>query len=102
MFAQLTALFLPFFLCSSVLAHDDDGCPQNFRRCNDQCLDKTKNHTIPCEEGPWGKCLSARFPFYCALTNTCKRKDETLWGSLFNGSPGSFWYDHWAKIEKNC
>eukprot|EP00091_Calanus_sinicus_P003586 TRINITY_DN13760_c0_g1_i1.p1 TRINITY_DN13760_c0_g1~~TRINITY_DN13760_c0_g1_i1.p1 ORF type:complete len:158 (-),score=36.47 TRINITY_DN13760_c0_g1_i1:42-491(-) len=71
-------VFRPFLLLlllgQGVDAHDNDGCPQNFRRCNDECLDQHNNHTLPCDQGPWGKCLSPSFPFFCPLTNTCIRK----------------------------
>merc|ERR1711925_26176 len=42
-----------------------------------------------------GKCLSANFPFFCPLTNTCMRKDEICGEDCFDGSSTSFWYDHW-------
>ena len=95
MFARLIALIL-LLRCSYLLAHNDDGCPQHLRRCNDKCLDRTTNHTAPCVEGPWGKCLSARYPFFCPLTNTCIRKEELCGDTCFNGHPDSIWYDHWT------
>ena len=94
-------LLLGVLLVHGLAAHDNDGCPQNFRRCNDECLDKHSNHTVPCEQGPWGKCLSATFPFFCPLTNTCIKKDHICGEDCFDGSPGSFWYDHWYNTKEN-
>ena len=82
-------LLLVVLLVQGLAAHDNDGCPQNFRRCNDECLDKHSNHTVPCEQGPWGKCLSATFPFFCPLTNTCIKKDHICGEDCFEGSPGA-------------
>ena len=102
-------LLLVVLLVHGLAAHDNDGCPHNFRRCNDECLDKHNNHTVPCEQGPWGKCLSATFPFFCPLTNTCIKKDQICGEDCFDGSPGSFWYDMWytgivdlVKCGKRC
>jgi hypothetical protein len=45
--------------------------------------------------------LSPNFPFFCSLTNTCIRKDEICGDLCFDGSPGSFWYDHWYNRNKD-
>ena len=95
----LVLFLLVLVLVQSILAHENDGCPHNFRRCNDKCLDRYNNHTVPCEQGPWGKCLSANFPFFCPLTNTCIRKDQICGDACFDGSPTSFWYDHWYNTK---
>ena len=94
-------LLLVVLLVHDVAGHDNDGCLHNLRRCNDECLDKHNNHTVPCEQGPWGKCLSATFPFFCPLTNSCIKKDQICGEDCFDGSPETFWYDHWDKNVKN-
>jgi len=94
-------LLLAALLVRDLAAHDNDGCPHNFRRCNDDCLDRNNKNIVPCEQGPWGKCLSATFPFFCPLTNTCIKKDQICGEDCFDGSPESFWYDHWNNTKKD-